>query len=61
LIEHDYYKIRTEDDLSLSVIDEYRDRISRLWEQVFRFKLLVQKDVKDMETLTQNLRQVDRI
>lgn len=60
LYERDYYKLHIGDDLSLPVVDAYRKRISDLWLQVFRLKLLVKKDAADIEALTERLHSADR-
>ena len=55
----EYSKARVSEELSLPVVDAYRERITKLWEQVFRFKLLVEKDAADIKALTERLQTVD--
>lgn len=61
LNEQDYYKFHIGNELSLSVIDAYRERITQIWLQVYRFKRLVEKDAADIETLIERLQNADRV
>lgn len=47
------------DYLSLPTVDAYQERLHRIWTLMIKFRLLTQKDAKDMDALATSLRTTD--
>ena len=45
--------------LSLTTVEAYQDRLDKIWRVMTWFRLLIQKDAKDMDALAAKLKAAD--
>lgn len=49
----------SEGDVVLPTIDEYQDRLFKIWTVIFKFKALTAKDAADLDALAVTLKTAD--